>query len=106
EPDYFTTRGYGLDTIVKERCSREFQGELGAIGELIDLAARGEWKAVEEIHRLWGKERGSLTVLGTLFEVRLACRRLMAGQAHADDLLLLAKAPQAQSFMRENEATW
>ena len=59
--DLVSTRGYGFDTFLPERSSRELAGELPpGLAELIELAGADQWELLAEVHKLIGNEDDAL----------------------------------------------
>jgi hypothetical protein len=99
DDEYFTRRGYALDT-VNDRGSDELSDGAGAaLEEWIDLAARGEWSVINRLHGLLGK--GATSVVACKDGARAArlARRVAAGEADADDLLALKQSPGGEPIL-------
>jgi hypothetical protein len=101
---FFTARGYALDTF-----SNDFSDEMAADGDLpvegwVDLAARGDWEAVDRVYGLLGK--GSTSVVSVKEGAQAAglAGRLESGQAGADDLLALRRAAWGRPVLEQHRA--
>jgi hypothetical protein len=99
---FFTVRGYALDTF-----NHKFSPELGADGDLpvedwVALAAKGEWSAIDKVYRLLGKATTSVVSFKEGVEAARLSRRLAAGQAGPDDLLLLKRSAWGQPVLEQH----
>jgi hypothetical protein len=92
DKDYFSTRGYALDTF-NDLCSSEILDQVPGLDDLIDLAARGDWATIEETYRLLGPANASVLAFRESREALEGGRRLAAGQAGEEDLVRLHRAP-------------
>lgn len=107
EPEFFTTRGYALDTF-----QHQFSPELSAdadpaIDEWIELAARGDWATIDKVHRLLGKTSTSVLPFKEGAQAARLSLRLASGQANADDLLALKSAAWGPAILDEhNGKVW
>ncbi len=93
EKDYFGLRGYALDTF-SGAASPELEAEAPpTLDELIDLAARGDWEALDATHRLLGASNVSVSAFAEGRQVLQARRRVESGDVSADDLVRLHRSP-------------
>jgi hypothetical protein len=104
--EFFTQRGYALDTFT-DRCSDELARETdAALGEWIELAARGEWATIDRLHGLLGATTSVVAYKDGVRAARLA-RRVASGEAGADDLLALKQSPWGRAILASHaEETW
>jgi hypothetical protein len=98
EPDCFTTRGYALDTFTDKFSSELVSDEPAALAELIELAARGDWQALDDTYRLLGRN-ASLAAVAEGRAVAEAERRLKASQATPADLILLRRSDYGRPLL-------
>lgn len=104
DAEYYTSRGYALDTF-KATCSSELQGgKVSVLDELVGLAAQGDWNGVEELHRLCRSERNQLAALEKAAAVRNAFRRLRGPQPRPEDLLSLHSSPEGLALLDQHAA--
>ncbi len=103
-----TTRGFGLDTVLPNRSSPELSGLLPpGLGELIDLAASGEWQLLTEVHNLIGAEAGALGRVKNAVALARGVGRLGGGEPTIDDLLALRADPRgSEALTRSVETAW
>jgi len=106
--DLATSRGYGLDTLRPDRSSRELSGSFPpGLDELIDLAAKGQWDLLAEVHRLIGTEKDALGRIVKLIPLARATARLNDGEPTIDDLLSLrADARGTAALAQRAEQVW
>jgi hypothetical protein len=102
EAEFYTTRGYALDTF-----QHQFSPELSAdadpaIDEWIELAARGDWATIDKVHRLLGKTSTSVLPFKEGAQAARISLRLASGQAGADDLLTLKSAAWGPAILEEH----
>jgi hypothetical protein len=97
-------RGYPLD-LETEPSASELWGEISpGIDRLVDLAARGEWAAIEDVHALW--QRGETAVSDDFAGAALVqpvVRRLHASTATAEDVAALLGHRIGREWLREME---
>lgn len=106
EPELTAVRGFGLDTLQPERSSMELKGQSQPIvDDLLDLAARGEFKRITELLRYCDVEQVSLAGLSASQEVHTASQRLLAGNATFADLQALRRTPGGRQIHDKHEAT-
>jgi hypothetical protein len=105
--EFYTARGYALDTF-----RHEFSNELTPpaekeIEEWLDLAAQGDWDTIDQIHGLLGTKS---SVLVSLAEARQAFRLsqlLAAGQAGTDDLFAARRSSWGPAILdRLRDKVW
>jgi hypothetical protein len=103
EADFFTTRGYALDTY-NQRFSPELEGgEEPDIEEWIDLAARGEWATIDKVHRLLGKNSTSVASFRESVQAAKIAQRLANERANGEDLLALKRAAWGGAILQEHQ---
>ncbi|HSQ58508.1 MAG TPA: hypothetical protein VLM40_22500, partial [Gemmata sp.] len=104
--DLVSARGYGIDTLHPARSSRELAGGLelpAGIAELIDLAARGEWELLADVHKLIRSETDPLGRVTQTVPLARALQRLSGGTVTDDDLITL-KSDRRGSAVLTNPA--
>jgi hypothetical protein len=108
ERELVSERGYGLDTIRPDQSSDELSGPLPpGIGELIDLAATGEWELLADVHKLVGAEASALEHVKKAVALARGVGRLNRGEPTTDDLLALRADPRgAEALARSAEVVW
>jgi hypothetical protein len=101
--EFFTTRGYALDTFNPEKSSSELRGrEPGVVDELVALAMRGDWHGVDELHRLCGKQPVTIETLASAAESLELLRRLTGGKAQPRDFLTLCHSTAGRAFLAQH----
>jgi hypothetical protein len=107
DDEFFTTRGYALDTF-QHTCSEELHVDTEpALDEWIDLAARGDWTTIDRVHRLLGKTSTSVVSFKDAVAAAKLSMRLASGQADANDLVALKQAPYGQAILEQHpEKLW
>jgi magnesium transporter len=107
DEEYFTERGYALDTF-NDRHSPELGADTdAALEEWLELAARGEWATIDRMHALIGTTATSLVAYKDGVRAARLARRVKAGRADADDLLALKRSPVGSSVLAEHrERLW
>jgi hypothetical protein len=103
DADLFSERGYALDT-VNDRFSEELTGEDRTLEEWVELAARGEWTAVEKLHGLLGSSSTEVVAYKEGVHAARLGRRLESGRASAEDLLTLKRAPWGAALLEQHQA--
>jgi hypothetical protein len=106
DAEFFTTRGYALDTF-NHRFSPELQAGEPALDEWVQLAGRGDWRTVDRVHQ--GRDRADTSVapVAQTLQVAKFSRRLEAGRARAEDLLTLRRLPWGPPLLeRHREQVW
>jgi len=107
EEEYYTTRGFALDTF-----SNKYSPELMENGELpidewIDLATRGEWGTIDKVHRLQGKTATSLVSFKDALHAAKLSRLMASGKANAEDLIALKRSSCGPSILeRHRDMIW
>jgi hypothetical protein len=107
EEEFFSTRGYALDTF-----GHRWSPELGAagepeVGEWIELASRGEWATLDKMHGLLGSRVVSVVSLREGAHAAKLARRLITGQAQVEDLLALKRSALGEPVLEEHlEYVW
>jgi hypothetical protein len=104
EQEYFTTRGYALDTFNNTSSPELAADEEAPVEEWIDLAARGDWATVDKAHRLLAHRNGSVVSLREGVQTARFLRRLAAGQVEAADLLALRRSSWGPALLEEQRA--
>jgi hypothetical protein len=102
ENDYFSRRGYALDTLGSFGCSVELRHRIPVIEELIELAALGKWGDINEIHRLCTAGE-PVAVLTQAAEMLGPMRRLAMGKAQIADFLSLTKSARGREVLQQHE---
>jgi hypothetical protein len=106
DEEFFTKRGYALDTF-SERHSDGLEWDADdAIDEWIELAARGEWKTIDRLHGLLG---GTTSLVAYKDGVRAArlTRRIASGDATVEELLALKQSPWGDAILAQRaEEVW
>jgi hypothetical protein len=107
DDDLFSTRGYALDTFT-QRHSAELLGEgEPAVEQWIALAAQGEWKTIDKVQQLLGRNCTSLVSLHDAMQAAQVAHRLTEGNASAEDLLALRQTALGESILLEHrEHVW
>ncbi len=104
DPEYFSARGYALDTF-NNKFSPELRSDAPAVVEdLIGLAARNEWGQIDEVYRLLGRGNVSVAAFRDGYESLKAQKRVLANQATANDLVLLRRSTYGRPFLGQHEA--
>ena len=108
DADLVSNHGYGLDTFRPERSSKELAGKFPpGLNELIDMASRGEWDLLADVHRLIGSENDALGRVGRAVPLARAVARLKSGKPTIDDLLAMKMDPQGASALTQHaEKVW
>jgi hypothetical protein len=108
DPELVSGRGYGLDALHPERSSRELSGTFPhRLAELVDMAAKGEWNLLADVHRLIGNEKDALGRIVKMIPLAKATARLNDGEPTIDDLLnLRADARGATALSQHAEKVW
>ena len=101
-------RGFGLDTVLPNHSSDELSGPFPpGLGELIDLAANGEWQLLAEVHNLIGADADALGQVNNAVALARGVSRLSRGEPTIDDLLALRGDPRgAESLAHLAEMVW
>jgi|GEM_PF-6044582 len=105
--EFYTTRGYVLDTF-----RHEFSNELTPpaekeIEEWIDLAAQGDWDTIDQIHGLLGTKSSVLVSLAEARQAFKLSQMLAAGQAGTDDLLAARRSSWGPAILdRLRDKVW
>jgi hypothetical protein len=99
DAELFGTRGYALDTF-----AHQFSPELRSdaepdIAEWIDLAARGDWATIDNVHRLLGKTSTSVVSFRESVQAAKVSIRMANGQASGEDLLVLKRASWGEAIL-------
>lgn len=102
EADLLTARGYGLNTFDPARSSPELRAEEGGLGELVALAAAGDWAAVERV-RDANPGRPTADQIGQAVGLERTIARVERGEGTAKDLVLLRKTPAGAAWLGKHE---
>lgn len=94
EPDFATTRGIALDTIKPACSSNKLSGPLQnilspGVSDLVEIAARGEWKLLESVHRALGRDADELPRVGKAILRARGLAKVDDGKATIDELLAI-----------------
>jgi hypothetical protein len=102
EPEFFTTRGFALDTFAFQS-SPELRGDAeSAFEEWLDLAARGDWGSIDKVHQLVGSKDFSLVSFKEALQAAQVSRKLKAGQARPEDLLVLRRSALGEPVLEKH----
>jgi hypothetical protein len=104
EPEFTTSRGFGLDTFHPQYSSPELASPIPGLLQLVWLAAVGQWKTVDAVKTLVGPNRDGLTRIATAIDLTQSLERLDANQPTAEDLLRLARDPGGMAQLQAREA--
>jgi hypothetical protein len=102
EEEYFTTRGYALDTF-SGRASRELNEQGNpAIEEWLDLAEQGDWNLLDTVYRLLGNTSASVVSFHQGFQAAKLAQRLTRGKADTADLIALKRSPGGDALLEQH----
>ncbi len=104
DTEFFTTRGYALDTFGHQFSSELQTGLEPAIDEWIELAAHGDWKIIDKVQRLLGKTSTSVVPFKEGVQAAKISQRMASGQASADDLHTLKHSSWGAAILSEHQA--
>jgi hypothetical protein len=107
DEEFFSQRGYALDTF-NDRSSPELAADPDpALAEWIELAARGDWATIDQLHGLLGPTATSVVAYKDGMQAARLTSRLAAGRARADDLLALKRASWGpQVLAQHHDKVW
>jgi hypothetical protein len=101
EREFYTDRGYALDTFNHE-FSHELDGQRPAeIEDWIELAARGEWNTLDRVYNMLGDKHQSLLTFHEAREAYHLSNRLASGEASAQDLLNLRESASGPALLEK-----
>jgi hypothetical protein len=107
DEEFFTSRGYARDTFSHHASLELEDRDTLPIREWIDMAAQGEWVAVDRAHRLLGSKATTLVSFQEAVRAVRLSRRLEAGEARPRDLLTLRSASWGQAILeRHHDKVW
>jgi hypothetical protein len=103
EDDFFTTKGYALDTF-QMRCSPELlEDRHPAIEQWVELATQGDWKLLDTVYRFLGNTGSAVVSFHEGFQAARLAQRLTKGKADSSELLALKRSPWGAPLLEQHQ---
>jgi hypothetical protein len=107
EEEFFTTRGYALDTFNQKFSPELDASEELAVEEWVEVAARGEWAVIDKVQRLQGETHGSIVAFHEALQAAKLAGRVASGKMEAADLLALKHSPRGPALLeQQRDKVW